>query len=209
MYQSKLQSFISKVQQHKSVVLVGPMAKSFPTDWPQLPVMGVDGGCNKAPLERYDFTLGDGDSLAPALVLDLLFPTDKDASDLSLALQHLPAGAITIHLYGFWGGRFDHQVINLGELHARLTQEGGKVFFHTDSEYQVVGLPAGRHSLSLQGVFSLFSPLSTLFSISGDCRFPLAPTQVPSLSSRLLSNEGHGEVIIDADQAFFCYTRNP
>ena len=209
MYQSKLQSFISKVQQHKSVVLVGPMAKSFPTDWPLLPVLGVDGGSNKATADKYDFTLGDGDSLGPALSLDLVFPVDKDASDLALALQHLPAGPLTIHLYGFWGGRFDHQVINLGELHARLMKEGGEVCFHTDSEYQVLGRPAGRHTLTLQGLFSLFSPLPTLFSIEGECRFPLTPTRVDSLSSRLLSNEGHGEVTLTADQPFFCYMRKP
>lgn len=209
MYQSKLQSFISKVQQHKSVVLVGPMAKSFPTDWPLLPVLGVDGGCNKASADRYDFTLGDGDSLAPALSLDLLFPTSKDASDLALALEHLPAGPLNIHLYGFWGGRFDHQVINLGELHARLKREGGEVYFHTDSEYQVLGLPAGTHALSLVGLFSLFSPLPTTFSIEGACRFPLASTQVESLSSRLLSNEGQGQVTIRASEAFFCYMRKP
>jgi len=209
MYQSKLQSFISKVQQHKSVVLVGPMAKSFPTDWPQLPVLGVDGGSNKASPERYDFTLGDGDSLGPAAALDLVFPSAKDASDLALALQHLPAGPLTIHLYGFWGGRFDHQVINLGELHARLTQEGGEVYFHTESEYQVLGLPAGRHNLVLQGIFSLFSPLPTQFSIEGACRFPLPATRVDPLSSRLLSNEGQGAVTIEADQPFFCYMRKP
>jgi len=209
MYQSKLQSFISKVQQHKSVVLVGPMAKSFPTDWPQLPVLGVDGGCNKAALEHYDFTLGDGDSLSPTLTLDLLFPTAKDASDLALALQHLPAGPLTIHLYGFWGGRFDHQVINLGELHSRLKREGGEVYFHTDTGYQVLGLPAGTHQRSLVGLFSLFSPLPTEFSIEGACRFPLPLTKVDSLSSRLLSNEGMGEVTIRASEAFFCYMRKP
>jgi thiamine pyrophosphokinase len=209
MYQSKLQSFVSKVQQHKGVVLVGPMAKAFPVYHPLLPVLGVDGGSGKAAAEKYDFTLGDGDSLASGLQLDLVFPVDKDASDLALALQHLPAGPLTIHLYGFWGGRFDHQVINLGELHARLLKDGGEVCFHTDSEYQVLGRPAGRHTLTLQGLFSLFSPLPTLFSIEGACRFSLPPTRVESLSSRLLSNEGLGEVTLTADQPFFCYMRKP
>lgn len=209
MYQSKLQSFIRKVQQQKGVVLVGPMAKTFPTEHPLLPVLGVDGGSSKATADRYDFTLGDGDSLAGAHALDLVFPVDKDASDLALALQHLPPGPLSIHLYGFWGGRFDHQVINLGELHARLIKDGGEVCFHTDSEYQVLGRPAGRHTLTLQGLFSLFSPLPTLFSIEGACRFSLVATRVDSLSSRLLSNEGHGEVTLTADRPFFCYMRKP
>ena len=87
-------------------------------------VIAADGGARlcKALRTRPDVLIGDLDSLTPAEVANwkgagvtmLRFPTDKDQTDLELAL-HLAVerGAQRITVLGALGGRWDQSVANL------------------------------------------------------------------------------------------------
>lgn len=86
--------------------------------------VAVDGGA-RALLRRGlrpDVALGDWDSLTPAELERLrqmdvavhTFPTDKDATDLELALLHAAEhGAREMHVFGALGGRWDQTAANL------------------------------------------------------------------------------------------------
>ena len=84
-------------------------------------VIAVDGGF--ASLEAAgcvpDLALGDFDSLGfvPEGVPVKLFPAEKDASDMELALEEaLTCGAGAVEVYGALGGRLDH-TLEIGRAH--------------------------------------------------------------------------------------------
>jgi thiamine pyrophosphokinase len=207
--QNRLEEFHRRVNLSGEVLVIGPMAHSFPHHLlsQNMAVLGVDGGSSKAAHDYYHYMIGDGDSALEPQTLDELFPSEKDDSDLALALAILPPGPLKLHMWGFWGGRFDHHMTNLGETLAWINAQGGRVLFYLEGEYEVIGLPAGSHSFKIEGLFSLFSPLENQFSIEGECKYPLASSLIAPLSSRLLSNEGHGMVKITSNGPFFCYMR--
>lgn len=207
----RLQRFQEKVLTTRRVGVVGPLSTAYPTDLEnaaEYALLGVDGGARFG-RSRFDLTIGDGDSLPtdlPPHTLDFQLCVDKDKSDLAFALDCLPRGPWSLELWGFSGGRFDHDILNLGTLARWVEEEGGKVrMYHSDCQ-QLMVLPAGSHHLLLEGVFSLFSLREANWSIAGDCRFPLLPTRLPALDSRTLSNQGLGRVDMTVDQVFFCHT---
>lgn len=81
--------------------------------------VAVDGGvrCWQARRRRVDLFVGDGDSaFPPAAGETILLPQDKPISDLGAALDRLLARRIRqFAIAGLWGGRFDHEWINLAE----------------------------------------------------------------------------------------------
>jgi thiamine pyrophosphokinase len=92
------------------------------------PVWAVDRGADvcRAAAVIPEIFIGDADSsdaaswkwLAALQVPSLRYPTDKDDSDLQLALQELARqrpGATAL-LTGGWGGRFDHAWSNVASL---------------------------------------------------------------------------------------------
>lgn len=199
-----------KLQRARTVILMGPLTKTFPSDelLRESVLIGVDGGVWATHLERYDLTVGDGDSVAPGVTLMERYPTAKDASDLALALELLPPQAQTLHLWGFWGGRDDHHLMNLGEVFF-LSKIPERTLIHRPNSSPVQLWPPGKHTLRLSGTFSLLSLVPALFSISGACDYPIANQRVRPLSSQLLSNRGQGEVTIECDQRFFCLEEHP
>ncbi|MBY0517098.1 MAG: hypothetical protein K2P81_09330 [Bacteriovoracaceae bacterium] len=205
----RLEEFHRRVNLSGEVLVIGPMAKTFPHHLisKDIAVLGVDGGSSKASADHYHYMIGDGDSALEPHLLDEIFPKEKDDSDLALALSILPTGPFRLHMWGFWGGRFDHHMTNLGETLNWIKAQSGRVQFYLDGEYEVIGLPAGTHTISIKGLFSLFSPLEIKLSIEGECKYPLTSRTISPLSSRLLSNEGHGPVKIASNEPFFCYMR--
>ncbi len=186
--QNRLEEFHRRVIKSGEVLVVGPMAKVFPHHLMshEMAVLGVDGGSSKASLEHYHYMIGDGDSALEPHTLDERIPTEKDDSDLSLALGIIPPGAFKLHMWGFWGGRFDHHMTNLGETLRWIKAQGGRVQFYLEGEYEVIGMPAGTHEIYIKGLFSLFSPLEIHLSIAGQCKYPLTSCTISPLSSRLL-----------------------
>lgn len=207
-HKSRLSKFQAQARATQRVVLLGPLAKVLPSAQltARAAVMGVDGGCALAGRDYFDYTLGDRDSLHDgAFLLDEDFPVAKDHSDLALALQRIPAGVHDLHLWGFWGGRLDHQLCNLGELQQFLQTHQTRVQIHAPSE-TMVGLPAGQHEVFIEGGFSLLSLSENLVRMTGDCRFPLPiPTVLAPLSSLALSNVGAGIIQLEISAPLFYY----
>jgi thiamine pyrophosphokinase len=201
----RIEKLRQKVIAHGEAVLLGPLATSFPEEWSHLPIIGVDGGACLAEPARFDFTLGDGDSLIHKVELDQHFSPQKSQSDLALALSILPLGPWRLQLLGFGGGRLDHQMMNLGELSHWLARSGGSLTLALSPEERLLGFAPGEFQLEIRGLFSLFSPHECRFSIAGDCHYPLEPSVVTPLSSQLLSNFGEGIVTISSSEPFFCY----
>ena len=85
-------------------------------------LVAVDGGlrtCRAARL-RPDLFIGDGDSLrqkAPTDIPTVVYPRDKDFSDLAGALTELRKRKVQlVTVAGLTGGRLDHEWANLMEL---------------------------------------------------------------------------------------------
>lgn len=84
-------------------------------------VIAVDGGyafLQKCGVEP-DVALGDFDSLGfvPKNIQSIVFPEDKDASDLGLALDWaIEHGFDKIEVYGAFAGRFDHTIAAIQEM---------------------------------------------------------------------------------------------
>ncbi len=146
-----------------------------------------------------DLFVGDADSvsahtlarLRESGVESIFAPTDKDLSDLDLALDAArERGDRDVLVLAAWGGRADHELAVLGSL-----------FDHADLEPRLAEpgrfdawlLAAGaRESVTLSApgrTFSLMAgPLGTVASVDG-ARWPLHRVRLEPLSRRGLSNE--------------------
>ena len=93
-------------------------------------LVAVDGGLKtcRAARRRPDLWVGDGDSsrTIPTRIPTVVYPTDKDISDLGAALDEVArGGAQVVVVAGLLGGRLDHEWANLQELGARSTSFAG------------------------------------------------------------------------------------
>ncbi len=102
-------------------------------------LVAVDGGCNACYTLKLSpqLIIGDMDSISPeasayyADVPKLLFPSEKDETDLELALNHLLANHVKeITVFGGLGNRVDHTLGNI----ILLSRFPGRVFLESDAE---------------------------------------------------------------------------
>ena len=194
---------------HSQWTLVGPMGPSLPEHLSRYPIMGIDGGAKYCP--HLDVWLGDGDSLTGPVEARhfFRFPPQKDHSDLSMALGFLTESChYRLHLWGFLGGRKDHELFNLGETltflethpqsEAFFYDHAGKVSFHL--------LARGNWKIHHNGSFSIGTHRQTRLTINGQCAYPLhQPRILAPLSSLGLSNEGHGDIFLENEGPVFVY----
>lgn len=163
-------------------------------------VIGADGGVAAALAAglSVDHAVGDFDSLSPGALEDVKrsgaqvhrHPTDKDATDLELAMElAVELGVRSLVVLGAWGERFDHL---LGEVALLASDRWRDVTVEArlgDAEVQVV-----RRSLMLSG---LAGELVTLLAVGGPARgvrttglrFPLDGEELVPGTTRGVSNE--------------------
>ena len=108
-----------------------------------------------------DLLLGDFDSLGyvPEGVEVLVFPPEKDASDMELALgEAMVRGADAVEVYGALGGRLDHTLANL-QLLASFAERGLTVTAVGERESVVFLVGPGELCLDAAGagIVSVFS----------------------------------------------------
>ncbi|MFP5385633.1 MAG: hypothetical protein ACLGHN_06105 [Bacteriovoracia bacterium] len=199
----------SSLRNFSEWILLGPMGPELPSDLYTLPLMAVDGGAHFA--TSMDIWVGDADSYSEEIHAPhvIRHPIEKDQSDLALALNLFNDPChYKLHLWGFLGGRRDHELFNLGEALSFLDkQDGSQILFYNESgkiTYQVVG--SGHWKFSHQGLFSLGALKRTEVTLRGDCYYPIKSPQILTpLSSFGLSNIGQGEMTLTTDGAVFLY----
>ncbi len=201
-------SFKKGLFQTSEVTLVGPLVKKFPKKVNH-PFIYVDRGANfrgnlrKMAKKGYlDLSVGDGDS--SKLPMDFLLPEEKDYSDLKYALDLIPPNVEKINLWGFLGGRRDHEFINFGVVNNWLLKSKNKVVFLF--EKKVLANSKGALTIKIKGVFSLVVFQKTRVRLKGKCNYKLPKfKEILPLSSQGLSNLGDGEITIEANGPFFLF----
>jgi len=201
----KWPEFLKQIESASHITLIGPLYGR--PHRPTTPTVYVDGGVQFLQTDLSEHlpttAVGDGDSGEPSR-LNQLLPQDKNHSDLAYVLSNLPNTIQKLDLFGFLGGRRDHELIGLGELHHYLTAAPHFRQVHLDDK--VTAFSCGQLEIDLQGTFSLVVFETTSIKLTGACRFPLpAPTEVKAVSSHGLSNEGSGPVSIESSKPCFVF----
>lgn len=182
-------------------------------------VIAADGGAtHAAPLGlSIDLVVGDMDSIPPEVLEVLLaegaaldrYPTDKDATDLELALDRaVAAGVERIVVVGGHGGRFDHLLgvalvlgssayspidveAHLGPARLHVVRGGGRLHLEGEPGETITLLP-------LHGPARDVRTVGLRWSLDGE---DLAPGSTRGLSNVLLGSEatvavGLGTVLV-------------
>ncbi len=187
----------------KEWTLAGPMGPVVPEGLLAHNILCVDGGARFC--SRMDVWIGDGDSHVGSVNCENIyqFSPHKSQSDLALALTLLKdISSLTLHCWGFLGGRKDHELINLGEMLTFLEgkPQASAVFYDEKGRISLRILGAGAWTFQHSGLFSLASLKNVRVKILGQVEYPLKEeTELSPLSSLGLSNRALGafEVIND------------
>ena len=205
---SKVEQLFAQKKDKKPVYVVGPLATAIPKEIGQSDfVIFVDGGArlkSGSPTKNI-LSVGDADS-ANASLLDVVFPKEKDHSDLALILDSLLPIDSNFSLFGFSGERIDHELFNLGEVHHFLNHK--TVPTKLTIEPFINFLSAGAWVFKHEGLFSLGTIVPNKVAVSGDCKYKMTASKLLNpLSSFGLSNEAFGIVIVTAEAPLFVYSQ--
>jgi thiamine pyrophosphokinase len=205
--EATVQKLKNQLKSTKSALLVGPRPLERPIPQDKNALLIVDGGMNHwAQKPPSSVLIGDGDSCQAGFdqtLFDLLLPTNKDRSDLAYALSLLPENLQNLELLGFGGGRFDHQLVVLGELYSFLKTH---LQCHLKLGHEILGLPKGTHHLELSGQFSVLALETLCLTLKGDVEYPTDQLTLSAFSSHGLSNVASGELRIESNQPLFIYS---
>lgn len=190
-------------------LIVGPLGPHVPEKFSLLPHIAVDGGAHFT--DSIKVWIGDSDSYDKALSSASIFnlSADKDSSDFACALKLFSRQIkYEFHLWGFSGGRKDHELFVWGEVLLFLDQHPESKFtmYDPDGRVECHFLGSGHWRFKHQGLFSLGSMRKIRVKLSGSVKYPIArESWLPSLSSWGLSNVGSGEIILENEGAAFIY----
>jgi thiamine pyrophosphokinase len=205
---AKKDLFFNQIKEGKSAVLVGPLLKNSEVEFiPKSPLLLVDGGLDMALKhrllgDRSYFSVGDGDSSTASL--DEIIPIEKDYSDLAYALHLLPNSVQKVELFGFLGGRSDHELCNFGEVFHYLKKKNIPSLVKIGLE--VIALSAGDWKFTKDGSFSLISFQKLEVRLTGEASYLLRDwTTIEAFSSHGLSNEGLGDINLQIKSPVFLY----
>lgn len=145
------------------------------------------------------YLIGDGDSHTSKESFNQLFPAKKDYTDLELALKALPDEIVKLELWGFIGGRRDHELACFGNLAKFLIEKNrlDKVTF--DGIHYILG--PGHHELNFNGAFSVLAFYPTIFDIEGKVEYATeGAIELETFSGRGISNAATGDFSITCNQ---------
>jgi thiamine pyrophosphokinase len=183
----------------EKLALIGP-ARIQPLPALDMPQLAIDGGSRFA--VRPLLWAGDGDSGKAPTGVPAFNKLSQDMTDLRFCLDHIHAWRWReLHLFGFLGGRRDHELANFGEIHAAMKARPAfvKAVFHgEDNTAAVLFLNAGAHTLELYGTFSTLVLEPASVTISGDCHYSREKVSLHPLSGHGVSNEASGTVNISS-----------
>ncbi len=185
------------------LILIGPLLDNDQTYEFDEKVIFVDGGINfKNNIKVKDFdSIGDQDSTTSSL--NTVLDKNKDRSDLyhAFALAKLDDRPRELDLYGFIGGRLDHQLFNIGEAYQVLKQleKIQRINFYLKEKKYLSVLQIGENKIFHEGQFSLSSIDECSIELTGNIKYTGTRNLIP-LSSQGLSNISYGEFKITSDQ---------
>lgn len=200
----------SSINQHQKLQVIGPM----PFDETELdgdcPTICVDGGARHAKnldTERI-YIIGDADSFPDSEQFHHLLKQDKDISDLGFILQNLAPEIQKLALFGFTGGRLDHQLFVLGELDQFSMRTGALLVM--DSQFIFPKKVNDNFSFegSYQGIFSVGTYRATPITLRGNIKYALEAQLMQPHSSQGLSNLASGSFQVFAPDNFWLYFDN-
>lgn len=197
----------SSLNHRSEWVILGPMGPHLPREFQPLPALAVDGGARFH--GEIQVWVGDADSFQDEIQAEHIFrhKVEKDYSDLALALSlFVEPRHYKFHFWGFLGGRKDHELMNLGESMRFLEKnpESQILFYDETGKVQIHAVGAGIWKFTHVGQFSLGTLKKTSVKMTGSCQYQIRHREIiEPLSSFGLSNEGHGEIQIEADGAVF------
>ncbi|HXH29432.1 MAG TPA: hypothetical protein VNJ01_01345 [Bacteriovoracaceae bacterium] len=189
--------------------VVGPMGPMVPDILISHPRLAVDGGAHFC--SGMDVWVGDADSYQIPVQCPHIFKLEKekDNSDLAAALSLLTTGGgYRLHLWGFLGGRRDHELFNLGEVSTFLKgkEESQVWMYQQDGKAIFIYYGPGRRIFTHHGLFSLGTLEEISVELSGHCRYQITkPHTLPPLSSFGLSNFASGEVCLESSGPCFIF----
>ncbi|MCB0392242.1 MAG: hypothetical protein KDD58_13200 [Bdellovibrionales bacterium] len=179
-----ISGYLKQFSNFDKVFLIGPLYSKKQIF--KEPVIYVDRGVNFRNKHK-GLSVGDGDS--SPVELDVKLPPKKDYSDLSYALNNLSDNFNKIFLFGFLGGRKDHEIINITEAYLFLRNKSQiQIYFDSD----VLILSSGEHEIHHHGVFSILTFIENRISLTGHCKYQMDNRDLKPLSSHGLSNESKG-----------------
>jgi thiamine pyrophosphokinase len=194
-----LDDYLQRYVHCDRITLLGPMLQQRIRQ--DDPLILVDGGSNFREGEA-GFAVGDGDSSREQL--DQFLNPDKDFSDLAYVLGRLPANFREVKLLGFLGGRRDHELFNLGEVHHYLDRAEAPT--RVDLDDAVSACSAGQWQFDIEGTFSLAVLAPARVTLLGRCQYHIAePELMRPLSSFGLSNHGYGTIEVECDGPLFLF----
>lgn len=190
----KLPSSLSDINEW---LIVGPMGPDIPISLSSLPIMAIDGGAQFC--SRMDAWVGDGDSCESKIHCANIYPfsINKNLSDFALGLSLFESYPNKIHLWGFIGGRVDHELFNYGEAlrFLEMAPNTELIFYNQQGNIHARCYGKGEREIEIRGTFSLVSTKTIKITLTGECIFQLEKeTELPPLSSLGLSNKGQGSV---------------
>lgn len=192
---------------NENLVVIGPMLEKgwlMPDFLKSMPQIAVDGGVWHSPAPV--LWAGDGDSGFIPDAVPSFFKDDQNITDLSFCLGGVSCWTWAhLHAVGFSGGRRDHDLANLGEVHALMKErphfERATFYDHT-SRPVIRMFNAGKHAVDVSGIFGLLCIEAATVSLSGDCEYKVAALKLAPLSGRGVSNQGRGVVEVVSDGPF-------
>lgn len=187
--------------------VIGPMGPEVIPSLQALPAMAVDGGAQF--ISKTDVWIGDGDShaLPPQTSCRFDLEREKNSSDLACALSLFSGAKLKLHLWGFLGGRKDHELFVLGECSAFLERSpGSSIVIYDEQKIAFTFFAAGDWKLSHTGIFSLGTIREAQAELKGQIRYPIPPgMKISPLSSFGLSNEASGDFELKISSPAFLY----
>lgn len=199
------EEFLSKITHFKTLQIIGPMETSLDSINIRRPTIFVDGGLKYGDDQlSHSISIGDNDSNSSSQELDIILDPKKDFSDLDAALGLIPDHVNEVTLYGFLGGRLDHQMINLGSIHHFLKRSNKLITCYFENK--IIVSSAKGLSFNHQGTFSIMSLERQEVRITGECEYQIEKKKpIDLLTSYTLSNIAKGEVHIESELPLFIY----
>lgn len=178
------------------VNILGPMELNKNIIDRSLFTIVIDGGLNHQVELDNSLSLGDQDSSNHEL--DQVIPSEKDFSDLSYGLRHIPNQTEIVNCYGLLGGRLDHQLCVIGDILDYTKTNKTQFNLYSNMTRSVIILPKGEWNFPYSGNFSVLSLKEQKVKIFGDIKYKLEKeyTHIKPLSSHTLSNEAFGSIKI-------------